>query len=1004
MSEQLPNLDLGAIRARLDRAQGREYWRCLEELAETDGFQEMLHREFPRQAAEWEDADGRRNFLKLMGASLALAGLGACTRQPTEFVMPYATAPEQLIPGKPQFYATAVTLSGVATGVLMESHMGRPTKVEGNPQHPASLGSTDAITQASVLSMYDPDRLQSINYLGEIRTFGSFLSMIKEALKDQVAKNGSGIRILTETVTSPSLGAQIGDVLKLFPSAKWHQYEPLGRGNARDGGKLAFGQYVNTIYKFDQADVVLSLDSDFLTGGTMPVRYARDFMSRRRVRGSEASMSRLYAVETTPTATGGKADHRQPVKPSQMAAIARQVAAAVGAGEVGGPAAGTQTRFLTALVADLNAHKGSSIVIAGDDQTPEVHALAHAMNSALGNVGKTVFYIDPIEAQPVDQLASLKELLADLDGGQVDILMILGGNPVYNAPPDLDVKGKLPKAKMRVRLGLYADETSDLCQWDIPETHSLEAWGDARAYDGTVTIMQPLIAPLYPASKSISELLGVFTDSPEPTSYDLVRAYWQKQHAGADFESWWRHAVHDGVVKDSALPVKTLAAKAPSASSPAHGGDLEVSFHADSFLYDGRFSNNGWLMELPRPVTKLTWDNAALVSPATAHRLGLQSSDYVELKSGGHTVWAGVWILPGQPDDAVAVQLGYGRNKSGRVGNGAGFNAYLLRASSQLSFGPVSLRKLGKQFPLASTQQHYLIDDGHSELEQREQKKRGILRGATVAEYLKNPEFAQEVVESPGKGLTIYPETFKYPGYAWGMVIDLTACTGCGACTAACQAENNISVVGKEQVLNTREMHWIRVDRYFSGDMQNPATHFQPVPCMQCENAPCEVVCPVAATTHDQDGINNMVYNRCVGTRYCSNNCPYKVRRFNFMRFADLDTESLKMVRNPDVSVRTRGVMEKCTYCIQRISQAKITAEKQDRRVHDGEIVTACEAACPTQAITFGDINDHNSRVARLKREKLNYGMLADLNTRPRTTYLAELRNPNPELQAEPKS
>ena len=521
------------------------------------------------------------------------------------------------------------------------------------------------------------------------------------------------------------------------------------------------------------------------------------------------------------------------------------------------------------------------------------------------------------------------------------------------------------------------------------------------AYDGTVTIMQPLIAPLYPASKSMSELLGVFTESPEPTSYDLVRAYWQKQHTGADFEAWWRRSVHDGVVADSALPIKTLAAKAPAASPSSGGGDLEISFHADTFLYDGRFANNGWLMELPRPVTKLTWDNAALVSPATAHRLALQNSDYVELKSGGHTVWAGVWILPGQPDDSIGVQLGYGRTKSGRVGNGAGFNSFLLRTSSQLSYGHVSLRKLGKQFPLASTQQHYLIDDGKSELEQNEQKKRGILRGATIAEYLKNPEFAQEVVETPGKGLTIYPESFKYEGYAWGMVIDLTACTGCGTCTAACQAENNISVVGKEQVLVTREMHWIRVDRYFSGDMGNPSTHFQPVPCMQCENAPCEVVCPVAATAHDQDGINNMVYNRCVGTRYCSNNCPYKVRRFNFMRFADLDTESLKMVRNPDVTVRTRGVMEKCTYCIQRISQAKITSEKQDRRVHDGEIVTACEAACPTQAITFGDINDPNSRVAKLRKEKLNYGMLADLNTRPRTTYLAELRNPNPELQAE---
>jgi MoCo/4Fe-4S cofactor protein with predicted Tat translocation signal len=998
MSEQKPPMDIGAVRARLEGAKGREYWRCLEELAETDGFQDMLHREFPRQAGEWEDPAGRRNFLKLMGASLALAGLGACTRQPVEFIMPYVTAPEQLIPGVPQFYATAVTLSGVATGVLMESHMGRPTKVEGNPQHPASLGSTDAITQASVLTLYDPDRSQSINYLGEIRSFASFLAMAKDALRDQIAKNGSGIRILTETITSPSLGEQIQEVLKQFPSAKWHQYEPLGRGNARDGAKLATGQYVNTMYKFDQADIVLSLDSDFLTGGTVPVRYARDFSSKRKVRGENATMNRLYAIETSPTATGGKADHRLPLKPSLMASTVRQVAAGVGAGSAPG---GTSTRFLTALVADLNAHKGSSIVIAGDDQTPEVHALAHAMNAALGNVGKTVFYTDPIEVNPVDQLASLKELLGDLDSGAVDMLFILGGNPVYNAPPDLYVSSKFQKAKMRVHLGLYNDETAEICQWHIPESHALEAWGDARAYDGTVTIMQPLIAPLYGYSKSTNELLGVFTDNPEPTSYELVRAYWQKQHPGTDFETWWKHSIHDGVIANSALPVKTIAANVPAAGSSAQGGDLEVSFHTDTFLYDGRFANNGWLMELPRPVSKLTWDNAALISPATAHRLGLQSEDYVELKSGGHTVWAAIWIQPGQPDDSIALNLGYGRTKSGRVGNGAGFNSYLLRTSNQLSYAPVELHKLGRKFPLASTQQHYLIDDGKGgELEAIEQKKRGILRGGTLAEYQKNPEFAQEAVEAPPKGLTIYPETFTYKGYAWGMVIDLTACTGCGTCTAACQAENNISVVGKEQVLVTREMHWIRVDRYYSGEMDNPSTHFQPVPCMQCENAPCEVVCPVAATITDQEGINNMVYNRCVGTRYCSNNCPYKVRRFNFMRFADLDTESLKMVRNPDVTVRTRGVMEKCTYCIQRISQAKISAEKQDRRVEDGEIVTACQAACPTQAITFGDINDPKSEVANLRKEKLNYGMLAELNTRPRTTYLAELRNPNSDLQS----
>ncbi len=990
MSEQNQNLDLASIRTRLDAARGKNYWRSLDELAATEGFQDFLHREFPRQASEWEDVEGRRNFLKLMGASLALGGLSACTKQPTEVIMPYVNAPEALVPGKPLFYATAFTVSGIASGVLVESHMGRPTKVEGNPEHPASLGATDVMTQASVLNLYDPDRSQTLNFLGEIRSYSSFLAVFKEALEAQKPKGGAGIRILTESFTSPSVAEQMKNVMTLFPAAKWIQYEPLGGHGTRAGSKLAFGSYANTVYHFDQADVILSIDSDFLGSGPGGVRYARDFSDKRRVRGSQTSMNRLYAVETTPSNTGAKADHRFAMAPSQVAAFVRGLAAQVGAGGDAAPTGReTQTKWMSALVKDLQAHRGSSLVVAGQGQTPEVHALAHAMNSALGNVGKTVTFTDPLEANPVDQVESLRDLVHDLDAGTVELLVILGGNPVFTAPADFDLKDKLARAKLRVRLGLYEDETSDLCQWHIPETDSLESWGDARAYDGTVTIMQPLIAPLY-QGRSINEFLNAFTETPEKSGYDSIRDYWTKQKPGADFEAWWKRSVHDGMVKDSALPAKTLMAKAPPASPIENGGGgLEISFHADPYIYDGRFANNGWLQELPRPMSRLTWDNAALMSPATAQKLGVDTEDRVELKLGGHSVLAAVYMQPGQPDNSVAVHVGFGRTRSGRAGNGAGFNAFRLRTSYAPTFATgLSVRKTGERFPLAQTQHHSAMEG------------RAIVRSAPVSEYISKPEFAQEMSEAPPKGLTIYPESFTYTGYKWGMSIDQSACVGCNACAIACQAENNIAVVGKEQVIHGREMHWIRVDRYYEGSPENPTAHFQPVPCMHCENAPCEVVCPVAATVHDQEGLNNMVYNRCVGTRYCSNNCPYKVRRFNFLLFTDWETESVKLQKNPDVTVRSRGVMEKCTYCIQRINYAKIAAEKDDRHVRDGEIVTACEAVCPTNAITFGDENDPNSRVRKLKDEKLSYGLLADLNTRPRTTYLASLRNPNPEIEA----
>jgi molybdopterin-containing oxidoreductase family iron-sulfur binding subunit len=1004
MSSEPNHLDLTTAQARLESAKGRNYWRSLEELAGTAGFEEMLHREFPRQASEWDSGDeGRRNFLKLMGASLALGGLSACTKQPTELIYPYVNAPENQIPGKPLFYATAFTQSGVSTGVLMESHAGRPTKVEGNPQHPASLGATNTVTQASVLGLYDPDRSQTVTFLGEVRTYASFLTAIRQLLDEQSVKKGAGIRILTETNGSPTFAEQMKVATAAYPAMKWIQWEPVGNQGARMGSKLAFGQFLNTMYKFDAADVVVSIDADFLCTGPASARYAHDFAAKRRVRGEQISMNRYYAIETTPLTSGAKADHREPVKPSELEGVVRAIASALGVSAGGGSAA--TVKWLPAMIKDLQAHQGSSIVIAGDEQSPEIHALVHAINGALGNVGKTVFYSDPIETSPVDQWAQLKELAADLDSGSVDLLLIVGGNPAYNAPADLKFADKIAKAKVRARVGLYNDETSELCQWHVAEAHPLEYWSDGRAYDGTATIIQPLIAPLYDG-KSPHEILAIFSDTPVKSSYDSVRDYWMKQHTGADFEAWWRKSIHDGLIAGSAFEPKTApAATVPPPSSHAAAGDgFELSFHADPYVYDGRYANNGWLQELPRPLTRLTWDNAVMISEESAKQLGVQTEDQVELNYQGRTVWGSIWVMPGQSNNAIAVSLGFGRTKSGRAGNGAGFNAYLLRTSSAPYFASgVTIKKLGRKFPLASVQM------------QGNMAGRPVARYGTVSEYAKNNDFAREMAEAPEKGNTVYPETFKYEGYAWGMSIDLNACTGCNACVVACQSENNIAIVGKDQVKRERVMHWIRIDRYYTTGPVNPETAenlekvhlsanpqvvFEPVACVQCENAPCEVVCPVAATVHDQDGINNMIYNRCVGTRYCSNNCPYKVRRFNFYLFTDWETESVKLQKNPDVSVRSRGVMEKCTYCIQRINYAKITAEREDRKIQDGEIVTACEAACPSQAITFGDLNDPKSRVRKLKQDGLSYGLLAELNTRPRTTHMAALRNPNPEIEA----
>ncbi len=700
-------------------------------------------------------------------------------------------------------------------------------------------------------------------------------------------------------------------------------------------------------------------------------------------------MNRLYVVEATPSPTGSIADHRLPLQAAGVGAFARALAAALGV--TGAAAAGDTSPFkawLDPLVRDLQAHRGKSLVIVGDEQPAEVHALGHAINQALGNAGQTVTFTEPIEARPVDELGTLWDLVNDMDAGRVDTLLVIDANPVYTAPVDMKFADRMSKVRMRIHLGLHQDETASLCHWQIPMAHYLESWSDARAADGTVTIIQPLIAPLY-NGRTAHELIATMTKQAGQTPYEIVRAYWQGRAAqlgGANFEKFWRKALHDGMIAGTAAAARTVTAGPVTLGTPPPAKGLEIVFRADPSVFDGRFANNGWLQELPKPNSKLTWDNAALVSPKTAERLGVSKEDVIELRYRGRRVTAPVWILPGQAADSITVYLGYGRTNAGTVGNGTGFNAYTLRTSHAIwaSHG-LEVGKTGQRYPLATTQNQQTMEG------------REIVRAATLEEFKRKPDFAHERAEAPARDMTLYPE-YKYTGHAWAMAIDLSTCIGCNACVVACNSENNIPVVGKTEVSRGHKMHWLRVDRYHKGDAEQPAAFNAPVPCMQCENAPCEVVCPVAATSHSSEGLNDMVYNRCVGTRYCSNNCPYKVRRFNFFLYQDWNTPSLKMLRNPDVSVRSRGVMEKCTYCVQRINAAKIEAEKENRGVRDGEIVTACEAACPTRAIVFGDLNNPESRVVKLKAEPLNYGMLEDLNTRPRTTYLASVRNPNPEM------
>ncbi len=1030
---------LDSARAELSKKRGPEYWKSLEELAQTPAFRERIAAEFPSQAAATLDNVSRRNFLQVMGASLALAGVTTgCARQPEEAILPYVKSPEEVLPGMPLYFASSVLCGGYAQGVLVESNMGRPVKIEGHPEHPGSLGGTSAQAQASLLNLYDPERAKAVEYYDQPSGWDEYVIEARGILSTLQPRQGEGIRILTETVTSPSLAASIQAFLAANSKAQWHQFEPVTRDGAREGSQLAFGEIVDTRYHFEAADVVVSLDSDFLGSGPAHVRYSRDFAHRRDVvdhhEGGHGELIRMYAIESTPTMTGFAADHRLPVRPSRVETLARAIAAKMGVPGVAASSAeltAEETKWVDAIAADLQAHRGHAIVIAGDQQPGVVHAIAHAINHAGGNVGQTVFHSVSAEVNPTQQGASLKSLVEAMAAGQVEYLIMIDGNPVYNAPifpglgtdgADLTFGDALRKVRTRAHLATHQNETSELCQWFIPRLHELETWGDARAFDGTVSLIQPLIAPFY-EGKSPLELMSAHVDKEERSAYDIVRAHWQGTREPAEFEKSWAESLGRGMIADTASETKTVRlASATFASSIAASssdatsaeGGYDVVFPPDPMIGDGRYADNAWLQEIPKPLTKITWDNAVYMSMRTAESLGAVNGDMVEVTIEKRRVSGPVWIQPGHADNTLTLHLGYGRRIAGKVGKGMGFDVYPLR--SALSTGFVSganVRKTAGTYLFSVTEEHYNI------AWQEQAEDRALIREYTTKEYAADPEIVHHAAHDFGEDFTLYDDEEKvWDGNKWGMTIDLNKCTGCSACIVACQAENNIPVVGKAEVRRGREMHWIRVDRYYKGDPHNPRAGFQPLLCMQCENAPCEVVCPVGATQHTAEGLNDMVYNRCIGTRYCSNNCPYKVRRFNFYNYSRTPLgkqgermwpleggahivypESIKPMYNPEVTVRTRGVMEKCTYCVQRINSARIEAKKQGlTQVPDGAVRTACEQACPSAAIAFGNLNAPNSRVAELKASHRNYSILADLNTRPRTTYLARLTNPNEAL------
>jgi molybdopterin-containing oxidoreductase family iron-sulfur binding subunit len=957
----------------LEERRGRDLWRGLEQLADTDEFRRFLAAEFPA-VAEIPNDVSRRGFLRLMGASMMLAGLSGCGEPPPDIV-PYIKQPENMIPGVPRFYATAVTFEGYAQPILGETHMGRPTKLEGNPQHPASLGATDAFTQAAVLQLYDPDRSQNPTYMGRPTGWAQAETAIVR-LREQ-GRSGGGLRLLTGNITSSTLLRQIERLTGDVPGARWHAFEAIGQGRRPEATRRAFGRPLDAQLRLDRAACVVSLDDDFLGPGAAQVFNARSW-SRRRVAAQNADgRSRLHVAECTPSLTGAVATTRVSAGPVAVGRLAFALARELGidAPEPPAESIAAHQAWIVDAAKELQDAAGQGLVTVGPHQPADVQAVGFLINEHLGNVGKTIIFTEPVAATPPDGERSLQVLVDDMKAGRVQTLVVLDANPVHAAPRDLAFAQAMESVPLRIHAGLHYDETAAHSHWHLPLAHVLESWSDARAVEGTATVIQPLVRPLYDV-RSPHEIMALLTGDLGLSGRDAVQDTWRAAWGvdGNGFESRWKQVLHDGLIADTAAQPVDVTVRASGLELPPspQENSLEVVLRPDPTIWDGRFANVGWLQELAKPLTKTTWDNVVAVSPALAHGLGVGTGDHVEIAGGGSAVSGPAWILPGQPERTVTVFLGYGRPRAGRVGDGHGFDAYpLVTAASPLYLPAADIRRGQGRTDIATTQYH------------------ASMEGADFVRVVARAE-AGRPIESDESSPTLY-SGWNYSDPSWGMAIDLDTCIGCNACVLACQAENNIAVVGKDQVAMGREMQWIRIDRYYEGPAENPRAHFQPVPCMHCEQAPCEMGCPVGATLHSADGINQMVYNRCIGTRTCSSYCPYKVRRFNWYDYTGEASASVQAQFNPDVTVRARGVMEKCTYCVQRISAARITAKKEQRSIRDGEVVTACQAVCPTQAIVFGNIKDPDSAVSRAKRSPRNYTLLKELNTWPRTTYLAEI-------------
>lgn len=997
----------------LNKSPDQAYWRSLEDLGDTPEFRQHLEAEFPAEAQVPTDALSRRRFLQIMGASVAMAGAAGC-RWPEERIVPFASRPEGTDPGLPRTFATSWELGGDVRPLLVTSYEGRPIKVEGNPDHPLSLGAADTYSQALVLGLYDPDRSRRVrdrSHGDHGSDWAAFDAWAAEHFAALRARRGDRLAFLSERTASPTARRLKARVKELFPAASWYEWEPISRDNERTGAALAFGRPLETSPDLTGARVIACFDADLLQDHPAALRLAREFADGRRA--EDGGMNRLYAVEANYSLTGGMADHRYAVPATLVGEHLLQLAAVLAGthhldlGELGPLLRGRADHapaWIGALAADLAHHRGESLVAVGPRQPDWCHVLGHVLNRALGNVGATVRYTEVADPERSATHGAAIAFLADaLQGNRVDTLVILGGNPAFDAPAGLDFAAAMAKAPHRIHLSLDDNETSRACTWHLPRAHALESWGDVRDMEGRYGVVQPLIRPLYDG-RTPAELLALLAGEPA-SAHDLVRATADVLLAG-DNDDAWKALLQKGLLEGTAaawVDARPRAAGVVAAVRPAAAArkpelsdaSLEIQFVRDPALYDGRFANNAWLQELPDFMTKLTWDNAAVLGVSTADALGVKHGDLVAVELDGRNLEMAAYVLPGHAPHSVTVSLGHGRTAAGRVGEGTGFDGYALRSAAALDFAAgAKVTPTGRTYPLACTQDHFAIDQlGRDE---REKRSRTLIIEGTEQEYRDHPDFVEHRRHIPP--LKSLWEEREYDGYAWGMTVDLNSCTGCNACVVACQAENNIPVVGKDEVSRGREMHWIRLDRYFQGEPDQARVAQQPVACVHCEMAPCEQVCPVAATVHSEEGLNVMTYNRCVGTRYCANNCPYKVRRFNFFNYNKDIPETQRMVYNPDVSIRARGVMEKCTYCVQRIEHAKIQAKNEGRQVADGEIRTACQQTCPTQAIVFGDLNDPDSRVAKETANQRSYHMLAELNVKPRTSYQARLRNPNPEL------